>query len=64
MVGDWTPAASATARVVSASRPLSADEQLTEQAHLFAKAQCKSLHAMFREWLEQFELAWLVRTLS
>jgi hypothetical protein len=33
---------------------LSADEQLIEQARLLAKAQHKTLNAIFREWLEQF----------
>jgi hypothetical protein len=32
---------------------LSADESLIEQARLLAKAQHKTLNAMFREWLEE-----------
>lgn len=32
---------------------LSADDHLIEQARLLAKAQHKTLNAMFREWLEQ-----------
>ena len=32
---------------------LSADENLIEQARLIAKAQRKTLNAVFREWLEQ-----------
>jgi hypothetical protein len=33
---------------------LSADEHLIEQARLVAKAQKKTLNALFREWLEQY----------
>lgn len=33
---------------------LSADEALIEQARLLAKAQHKTLNAMFREWLAQY----------
>lgn len=32
---------------------LSADENLIEQARLIARAQHKTLNAVFREWLEQ-----------
>jgi Family of unknown function (DUF6364) len=32
---------------------LSADEQLIEQARLWAQSQHKTLNAMFREWLQQ-----------
>jgi predicted transcriptional regulator len=33
---------------------LSADEDLIEQARLLARAQRKTLNAVFREWLVQF----------
>ncbi len=33
---------------------LSADEDLIEQARLMARAQHKTLNALFREWLVQF----------
>ena len=33
---------------------LSADEDLIEQARLMARAQHKTLNAVFREWLVQF----------
>ena len=33
---------------------LSADEDLIEQARLLARAQHKTLNAVFREWLAQF----------
>ena len=33
---------------------LSADEDLIEQARLLARAQHKTLNAIFREWLVQF----------
>jgi hypothetical protein len=32
---------------------LSAEDQLIEQARLFAKARNKTLNALFREWLQQ-----------
>ena len=35
-------------------RTLGADEQFIEQAPLLAKAQHKTVNAMFREWLQQF----------